>query len=229
MDNNRNPFSNRNHVYGEPASGVTSPERNEFKRENGATPNPENKVEFGEETAVPVKKTVTHTKQEFTTSKVLDKPKEFTSNTGEEFGSEVAPAEKHIEKQEVVKTSTFVTNAENSFPDTAVKEEFAAESAPRATPLLMAPSSAPRAPIASNSSTKEDTSSQTQSEGRTFGFWGLLASILSLILFPGLLAPAGIILGFVGYSRGARTTGGWAIAIGLVSLIAYFFAQRYYR
>ncbi len=48
---------------------------------------------------------------------------------------------------------------------------------------------------------------------------GLVASIISLFVFPIFLGMVGVVLGFIGMRRGARTLGMWAIGIGAVSIL----------
>ncbi|WP_339063638.1 hypothetical protein [Tepidibacillus marianensis] len=48
---------------------------------------------------------------------------------------------------------------------------------------------------------------------------GVILSILSLFILPYLLAPIGIVLGYLGYRSGDQTVGMWAMGIGVVGLI----------
>ncbi|MFV9510862.1 hypothetical protein [Tepidibacillus sp. LV47] len=50
-------------------------------------------------------------------------------------------------------------------------------------------------------------------------FIGVILSILSLFILPYLLAPIGIVLGYLGYRRGDQTVGLWAMGLGAVGLI----------
>ncbi|TYR82392.1 DUF4190 domain-containing protein [Priestia megaterium] len=56
-------------------------------------------------------------------------------------------------------------------------------------------------------------------EGKGYGRFALVLSILSLFFLPIILGAAGIILGFIARRRGAYTLGAWAIGIGAVSII----------
>ncbi|TCS83681.1 DUF4190 domain-containing protein [Tepidibacillus fermentans] len=48
---------------------------------------------------------------------------------------------------------------------------------------------------------------------------GVILSILSLFILPYLLAPIGIVLGYLGYRNGDQTVGMWAMGLGGVGLI----------
>lgn len=55
------------------------------------------------------------------------------------------------------------------------------------------------------------------------GYLGLAVSFISLFVWSFVLATIGIVLGYYAYAEGRRTTGGWAIGIGIASLISYTF------
>lgn len=48
---------------------------------------------------------------------------------------------------------------------------------------------------------------------------GLLLSVFSFFFLPLLLASAGILLGYLGYRRGNRNLGFWAMGLGAISLL----------
>ncbi|MBO8163754.1 MAG: hypothetical protein H0Z34_08595 [Brevibacillus sp.] len=67
--------------------------------------------------------------------------------------------------------------------------------------------------------------------GSGLGWIGLGASILSLFLLPYLMAPVGIVLGYLAFRRNARTLGTWAMIIGALAILgallfAPFFTAR---
>ena len=60
------------------------------------------------------------------------------------------------------------------------------------------------------------------------GMTGLGLSILSLFLLPYLIAPVGIILGFMAFRRQARTLGVWAMIVGATALIGALIVYPYF-
>lgn len=60
------------------------------------------------------------------------------------------------------------------------------------------------------------------------GMTGLGLSILSLFLLPYLIAPVGIILGFMAFRRQARTLGVWAMIVGAAALIGALIVYPYF-
>jgi hypothetical protein len=60
------------------------------------------------------------------------------------------------------------------------------------------------------------------------GWTGLGLSILSLFLLPYLVAPIGMILGYMAYRRNARTLGVWAMIIGAVAILGALVIYPYY-
>ncbi|WP_010270211.1 MFS transporter [Paenibacillus senegalensis] len=67
-----------------------------------------------------------------------------------------------------------------------------------------------------------------RSVARWFGWTALVISILSLFVLPGLLGPAGAIVGFIAYIQGSRTLGVWAMVLGAISLFVALFLSPYY-
>ncbi|MCM3738722.1 hypothetical protein M3210_00415 [Oceanobacillus luteolus] len=57
----------------------------------------------------------------------------------------------------------------------------------------------------------------------TYGWIGIVLSFLSFLIWPLLLAVAGIVLGFMSRSKGADTLGNIAIGIGVLSIILRLF------
>jgi hypothetical protein len=60
------------------------------------------------------------------------------------------------------------------------------------------------------------------------GWTGLGLSILSLFLLPYLIAPIGMVLGYMAYRRNARTLGVWAMIIGTVAILGALVIYPYY-
>lgn len=104
----------------------------------------------------------------------------------------------------------------------SVHEEFAAEAG------IYPPSGAP----VSVRERTEDRAVRTTSEGqapersgtayRWLGLTAIVLAVLSLFAFPALLGSTAAVLGLFAYSVGQRALGGWALAIGLISLAGYF-------
>ncbi|MEE6130966.1 hypothetical protein CHN50_06845 [Priestia aryabhattai] len=67
-----------------------------------------------------------------------------------------------------------------------------------------------------------------QDEGKGYGRFALILSILSLFFLPIILGAAGIILGFIARRKGANTLGAWAIGIGIVSIIVGTFILPFF-
>lgn len=94
-------------------------------------------------------------------------------------------------------------------PDNS-QEEIAAEIAPATTNVIPLNKEQER-PVEESEAEKPERSGWTVT--------GLLLSIFSLFFLPVLLASAGILLGYLGYRRGDRTLGFWAMGLGAISLL----------
>jgi hypothetical protein len=64
------------------------------------------------------------------------------------------------------------------------------------------------------------------SRSKRIGYAALILALLSMFIWPVILGPAAIILGFMAYSGGKRGLGSWSIALGLLSFAAYFLLMR---
>ncbi|MHA6530324.1 hypothetical protein [Paenibacillus sp. BAC0078] len=95
--------------------------------------------------------------------------------------------------------------------DRTLNEEYAAE----VTPL---PAHVQRTHIKD----AEDTQDETQSDSRTLGYTGLGFGVVSLFIWSVILGPIAAILGYFAYARGQKTSGAWAIGLGIVSTLSYF-------
>ncbi|MFY0544644.1 DUF456 domain-containing protein [Brevibacillus sp. H7] len=60
------------------------------------------------------------------------------------------------------------------------------------------------------------------------GMVGLGLSILSLFLLPYLVAPIGMVMGYLAYRRNARTLGAWAMIVGAVAILGALVIYPYY-
>lgn len=77
---------------------------------------------------------------------------------------------------------------------------------------------------------QQDDADDKASERNGWGITGLILSLVSIFIWPALLAPAGIIVGYIGFRSGARTTGIWAMVIGAFALLmAMFILPTYFR
>lgn len=96
--------------------------------------------------------------------------------------------------------------------DRSHNEEYAAEVSP------------PPVHIRSAGPTGAETSdsSEAQSGSKAMGYTGLAFGIASLFIWSIILGPAAAVLGYYAYSRGQKTTGAWAMGLGIVSTLSYF-------
>ncbi|WP_134686990.1 MFS transporter [Brevibacillus migulae] len=98
--------------------------------------------------------------------------------------------------------------------ESGTKYEVAAEVSPTYAEIK------PRSPV-----------SEPTTENNPGGGMGLTAlglSILSLFLFPYLLAPIGMIVGYLAMRRGARTLGIWAMVIGAIAILGAMVIYPYF-
>lgn len=95
-----------------------------------------------------------------------------------------------------------------------LKEEYAAELTP---PLSVMK--------------ENDTPMESKNEGDDpgslvsyrIGYLGLAVSFISLFVWSFVLGTIGIVLGYYAFKEGRRTVGGWAVGIGIASLLSYSF------
>jgi hypothetical protein len=64
------------------------------------------------------------------------------------------------------------------------------------------------------------------SRSKRIGYAALILALLSMFIWPVILGPAAIILGFMAFSGGKRGLGTWSIALGLLSFAAYLLLMR---
>mgnify|MGYP001467970643 CR=1 FL=1 len=84
-------------------------------------------------------------------------------------------------------------------------------------------------PMPRKSEDERNTEEETN-EGNGLGITGLILSLVSVFILPGILAPAGMILGYIAFRRGSRTTGVWAMVVGAFALLmALFILPAYFR
>ncbi|UQZ32912.1 hypothetical protein C2I18_04670 [Paenibacillus sp. PK3_47] len=96
--------------------------------------------------------------------------------------------------------------------DRSLNEEYAAEVSP--VPV--------RAGRAGSGDAETGDSSQARSGSKGLGYTGLALGIASLFMWSIILGPAAAVLGYYAYARGQKTTGAWAMGLGIVSTLSYF-------
>jgi hypothetical protein len=64
--------------------------------------------------------------------------------------------------------------------------------------------------------------SETESGSKGMGRVGLGFGIASLFIWSVILGPVAAILGYYAYAKGQKTTGAWAMGLGIVSTLSYF-------
>ncbi len=80
----------------------------------------------------------------------------------------------------------------------------------------------PRWPVGGSALDRQD------SAAGNLGMVALGLSILSLFLLPYLLAPVGMVLGYLALRRNARTMGTWAMIIGAVAILGAILIYPYF-
>jgi len=62
--------------------------------------------------------------------------------------------------------------------------------------------------------------SEVDEQGGTWmSVTGIVASILAMFMLPYVLGIVGIIMGYLGFRAGARTSGAWAIGLGVLAIL----------
>ena len=85
------------------------------------------------------------------------------------------------------------------------------------------------APVTSNvgdnrtSDTRSEIEETTEESGKITGMVGLGFGIASLFMWSIILGPVAAVIGYYSYNQGSKTLGGWAIALGILATISYFF------
>lgn len=99
-------------------------------------------------------------------------------------------------------------------------EEFAAEAAP----IAPAAQRTLIQPEDDRPSVREFRAVETEEAGKSTGYVGWVAIVLavaSLFVWPAVLGPAAILLGFISWVQGSRALGIWSVVLGVISFIAY--------
>ncbi|WP_127575396.1 hypothetical protein [Paenibacillus barengoltzii] len=74
-----------------------------------------------------------------------------------------------------------------------------------------------------------DAIDNNDTAGRTVGYVGVGLGIASLFFWSIILGPLAAVMGFYAYSQGNKTSGAWAIGLGLVSTLSYFVLMPFTR
>lgn len=96
--------------------------------------------------------------------------------------------------------------------DRSLHEEYAAEVSPLPVQVHRA----------GTGETETGDSSETRSSSKGMGYTGLALGIASLFMWSIILGPAAAVLGYYAYAKGQKTTGAWAMGLGIVSTLSYF-------
>ncbi|MNJ73344.1 hypothetical protein D3C77_701290 [compost metagenome] len=105
------------------------------------------------------------------------------------------------------------------YPRRSHQEEYSAEVAPTGT--------------YESSRVDEDSDVRdadvTGTAGRTVGYVGVGLGIASLFMWSIILGPLAAVMGFYAYSQGSKTSGAWAIGLGAIAILSYFFLIPFTR
>lgn len=87
---------------------------------------------------------------------------------------------------------------------------------------------ASEAAVINEAAVQDDIVEEDHTVDRGIGWLGFVLSVIGLFFLPVVMGTAGIIIGFVALRQGAKTLGGWAIAMGVVSLFLRLFAGPFF-
>jgi lipopolysaccharide export LptBFGC system permease protein LptF len=76
------------------------------------------------------------------------------------------------------------------------------------------------------SNSERSTKAAEKSRIKRIGYAALILALLSMFIWPVILGPAAIILGYMAFRGGNRGLGTWSIALGLLSFAAFFLLMR---
>lgn len=137
-------------------------------------------------------------------------------------------------KKDIPDSSTTEEQKRADYPRKAHREEYAAEVTPAGTfsgnVIREEPKpSSPGEKREMSGVNRTDTGAKMASGGRTVGYVGVGLGIASLFMWSIFLGPLAAILGFYAYSQGNKTSGAWAIGLGVVSTLSYFVLMPFTR
>ncbi|WP_310829739.1 hypothetical protein [Paenibacillus pedocola] len=95
--------------------------------------------------------------------------------------------------------------------DPSHNEEYAAEVSPPLTQLQR-----------TDRVTEKKETAGENSDSKRMGYVGLAFGIASLFIWSIITGPVAAVLGYYAYTRGQKTTGAWAMGLGIVSTLSYF-------
>ncbi|WP_440111129.1 hypothetical protein [Paenibacillus sp. QZ-Y1] len=110
------------------------------------------------------------------------------------------------------------------YPRRSYKEEYGAEVAPP-TGSIRTESTERR----DHTPVKHEADGVVKSTGRISGYMGLAFGIASLFMWSIVLGPAAAVLGYYAFVNGRKTAGAWAIGLGAVATLSYFFMLPFAR
>ncbi|MBP1992830.1 DUF4190 domain-containing protein [Paenibacillus eucommiae] len=89
------------------------------------------------------------------------------------------------------------------------------------------------APLTEQHNGRRDESHESRSAGaglqsRKIGYTALFIALAALFVWPAILGPIAVVLGFIAFRGGSKSLGTWSISIGLVTFIAYFLLLPYF-
>lgn len=108
---------------------------------------------------------------------------------------------------------------ENGQTASADRDDDVETAAEIAEPIRYSPRDARREP---------DVEENRENGASGIGMTGLGLSILSLFLLPYLMAPIGMVLGYLAYRRNSRTLGAWAMIVGAIAILGALVIYPYY-
>ncbi|MNP15626.1 hypothetical protein D3C76_1079930 [compost metagenome] len=123
-------------------------------------------------------------------------------------------------------------NSRTDYPrkvDREYREEYAAEVTPAGTfsgNVVRGDRSEGTRDLDANRTERADGANTA---GRTVGYVGVGLGIASLFMWSIILGPLAAVMGFYAYSQGNKTSGAWAIGLGIVSTLSYFVLMPFTR
>ncbi|MFB8375255.1 hypothetical protein ACWIE6_11335 [Paenibacillus taichungensis] len=112
------------------------------------------------------------------------------------------------------------------YPRRSHREEYGAEVAPPTGSIRTEPTErTDHTPV----KREDDGDNVMKSTGRISGYMGLAFGIASLFMWSIVLGPAAAVLGYYAYVNGRKTAGAWAIGLGAVATLSYFFMIPFAR
>ncbi|WNC13227.1 DUF456 domain-containing protein [Brevibacillus brevis] len=84
-------------------------------------------------------------------------------------------------------------------------------------------------PVRAHRTVRENRDEDGRENGASgIGMTGLGLSILSLFLMPYLIAPIGMVLGYLAYRRNSRSLGAWAMIVGAIAILGALVIYPFY-